>query len=122
MIIDCIIEILKNSDDVYINELGLFEKKRTSSEIQENQISPPQIKVFFDEKGEGNGFAFILKYAEKKQKRINDADVEIRQWIEELKNSLANNKSITFENFGTFSLNPKNEIIFESGWIKELNI
>lgn len=122
MIIQYIIELLKNNDDIYINDLGLFEKKQVSAQMIEGVLYPPQNKIFFQSNAEGNGFAFILKYAEREQKRLNDADEEIRNWVEELKVALANNKSVHYNNFGTFSYNHKHEIIFESDAIRELNI
>ncbi|MDL2308541.1 hypothetical protein LJC68_03255 [Bacteroidales bacterium OttesenSCG-928-B11] len=122
MIIKYIIFILKNDDSVYINGLGLFEKKMISANVKNGVITPPHYKIVFDANGEGNGFAFILKYAEREQKRLNDADSEITQWVNELKNGILNNKSIEIEEFGVFSKNNKEEIIFDSAWIRELNI
>lgn len=122
MIIQYIIELLKNNDDIYINDLGLFEKKQVSAQMIDGVLYPPQNKIFFQSNAEGNGFAFILKYAEREQKRLNDADEEIRNWVEELKGALAHNKSIHYDNFGTFSYNHKHEIIFESDAVRELNI
>ncbi|MDR3046345.1 MAG: hypothetical protein LBU51_01870, partial [Bacteroidales bacterium] len=53
---------------------------------------------------------------------INEADEEIKSWAAELKNGLEHNKSITYDNFGTFSKDDKGEIVFKSALIKELNI
>ncbi|MDR2979922.1 MAG: hypothetical protein LBV02_05745 [Bacteroidales bacterium] len=122
MIIKYIINLLKKEDNVYINELGLFEKQLVSATIKDDVITPPHYEVFFDANGEGNGFAFILKFAEREQKRLNVADTEIREWVAELKNGVLNNKSVEFEGFGTFSKNNKDDIVFKSAWIRELNI
>ena len=117
-----IIDILKNEDNIFINDLGLFERKTVSAQMKDKTLLPPHNTILFDANGDGNGFAFILKYAEKNQKRLNDADTEIRKWVEELNAGIQNNKSVDIDEFGTFSLNSKGVIVFESAFIKELNL
>jgi len=117
-----IIDILKNEDNIFINDLGLFERKTVSAQMKDKTLLPPHNTILFDANGDGNGFAFILKYAEKNQKRLNDADTEIRKWVEELNAGIQNNKSVDIAEFGTFSLNSKGVIVFESAFIKELNL
>ena len=85
-------------------------------------LYPPQNKVKFNSKSDGNGFAFILKLSEKFQKRIPEADADVRNWVEELKSAVENNKSVSFDNFGTFFINAKGELGFDSAVIIELNI
>ena len=98
-----IIDILKNEDNIFINDLGLFERKTVSAQMKDKTLLPPHNTILFDANGDGNGFAFILKYAEKNQKRLNDADTEIRKWVEELNAGIQNNKSVDIAEFGTFS-------------------
>lgn len=121
MIIQKIIDILQTEGTVYINDLGLFSKCFKSAQLKNGILFPPGNIVIFDSKADGNGFAFVVKYAEKLQKRIPEADEEIKKWVEELKSAVEHNKSVSFENFGTFLKNSKEELCFESDLIKELN-
>ena len=118
-----IIDLLKDeSGNIFVNNFGLFEKKLTPAQMKDGILLPPQHKLFFNPDEDGNGFAFILKYAEREKKRLNDANAEISAWVEELKNNLQRNKSIQLEEFGTFFLNEKGKICFESAFIKEFNL
>ena len=47
---------------------------------------------------------------------------KIDEHVEELKNALAHNKSVSFEDFGTFSLDSKGRLTFEALDIPDLNI
>jgi hypothetical protein len=121
MIIQTIIEILKTEDSVFINDLGQFTKCFVSAQLKDGLLYPPQNKVKFNHRSDGNGFAFILKLSEKFQKRIPEADTEVKNWVEELKSAVENNKSVAFDNFGTFFINVKGKLGFESAFIIELN-
>lgn len=122
MIIRHIIRTLQQEDSTYINDLGFFEKKFVTAQLKEGVLMPPHYAVFFTPENDGNGFAFIAKLSETEQIRFNEADTEIKKWINELRSGLTHNKSIHFDNFGTFSLNAKNDITFDSDIIKELNV
>lgn len=121
MIIQAIIEILKTEDSVFINDLGLFTKLFVSAQLKDELLYPPQNKIKFNPKSDGNGFAFILKLSEKIQKRIPEADSDVKSWVEKLKSAVENNKSVSFDNFGTFFMNAKGELGFDSDTIIELN-
>ncbi len=121
MIIQTLIEILKTEESVFINDLGQFSKHFVSAQLTDGVLYPPQYHVKFNSKSDGNGFAFTLKLSEKLQKRIPEADGEVKKWVEELKAAVLNNKSISFHNFGTFYLNSKGELGFDSTNIVELN-
>ena len=121
MIIQTIIEILKTEDSVFINDLGQFTKHFVSAQLKGDLLYPPQNKVKFNSKSDGNGFAFILKLSEKLQKRIPEANAEVKDWVEKLKSAVENNKSVSFNNFGTFFINAKGELGFDSAAIIELN-
>lgn len=121
MIIQTIIEILKTEESVFINDLGQFSKHFVSAQLTDGVLYPPQYRVTFNPNSDGNGFAFTLKLSEKLQKRIPEADGEVKQWVEKLKAAVLNNKSVSFQNFGTFYLNGKGELGFDSTNIVELN-
>ncbi len=121
MIIQTIIEILKTEESVFINDLGQFSKHFVSAQLTDGMLYPPQYLVKFNPNSDGNGFAFTLKLSEKLQKRIPEADGEVKQWVEKLKAAVLNNKSVSFQNFGTFYLNSKGELGFDSTNIVELN-
>jgi nucleoid DNA-binding protein len=117
-----IIDLLKKENTVYINQLGLFEKKFVSAEIKDGSIRPPYYTIVYNSTIEGNGFAFILYYSQQSHKRFTDADDEINTWVENLKKAILNNKSVEIEDFGTFFLSFKDKIQFEAAYIPKLNV
>jgi len=121
MIIQTIIEILKTEESVFVNDLGQFSKNFVSAQLTDGVLYPPKYRVKFNSNSDGNGFAFTLKLSEKLQKRIPEADGEVKKWVEELKAAVLNNKSISFQDFGTFYLNSRGELSFDSNNIVELN-
>lgn len=122
MIVTYLIKALTEKDSVYISNLGLFCKQYQAAQILDGQIIPPCHKVVFDPNYDGNGFAFTMFVSMKAGLLTSDATVKVNQWVNELKNALDNNKSVSFENFGTFAKNGDGIITFESDRISELNI
>lgn len=122
MIIKNIIRALQTEETVYLSSLGIFRCVRMEAAISDNKITPPQVIIQFQEDKDANGFAFATKLSQWEQITIVDAYEMSNRWIDELKAAINNNKSVTYNNFGTFRRGKKEEIIFESAYIQELNI
>lgn len=122
MIINFLVKSLCEKESVYVNNLGLFRKEYEPAQIRDGMITPPGYKVVFDPDFDGNGFAFTMFVSQKGGMLITDATKQIDQWVSQLKTALSNNKSVSFENFGTFALNDKGVVTYICDRIAELNM
>lgn len=122
MIINFLVKSLCEKESVYVNNLGLFRKEYEPAQIRDGMITPPGYKVVFDPDFDGNGFAFTMFVSQKGSMLITDATKQIDQWVSQLKTALSNNKSVSFENFGTFALNDKGVVTYICDRIAELNM
>lgn len=121
MLIPYLIKALTEKENVYVNKLGLFSKQYKSAQISDGMVTPPGYKVVFDPDYDGNGFAFTMFVSQKGGMLITDATTQIDQWVSQLKKALDNNKSVSFENFGTFAKDNNGTITFACDRIAELN-
>jgi hypothetical protein len=121
MIINSIIRFFQSDNELTINKLGKFIKKTIPSKLEDNQILPPKVILEFEFIDDVNGFIFVDKISQWESIRLLDADDQVTYWVKDLKNAIQNNKSVSFENFGTFYMNPSGIICFDSDIIKELN-
>ena len=120
--INYIIKALLNDNSIFINDLGTFTKQYQSARFDGDTILPPQYIVNLTVKDDQpDGTEFINLLCREKQCRITEAAAEISHWVEELKTALENNKSVSFDNFGTFSLSDKGVIHFVCDHIDEIN-
>lgn len=120
--INYIIKALLDGDSISINDLGTFTKQYQSARFEGDTLLPPQYVVNLvvqDDQPDGTEFIDLL--CREKQCRITEAAAEISRWVDELKTALENNKSVSFDNFGTFSLNNKGLIQFVCDHIDEIN-
>lgn len=122
MIIKYIVKSLEQRDTVFVSGLGLFEKYYQSAEIINDKINPPYNGIKFDPNFDGNGFNFEMFVAQQEGKLISETSQTISEWVKDLKNAIDNNKSVSFENFGTFAKDAKGVIAFACDRIPELNI
>lgn len=122
MIINFLVKSLCEKESVYVNNLGLFRKEYEPAQIRDGMITPPGYKVVFDPDYDGNGFNFTMFVSQKGGMLITDATKQIDQWVSQLKTALTNNKSVSFENFGTFALNDKGIVTYICDRIAELNM
>lgn len=122
MIINFLVKALCEKESVYVNNLGLFRKEYDSAHIIDGMITPPGYKVVFDPDFDGNGFAFTMFVSQKGGLLITEATTQIDQWVTQLKTALDHNKSVCFENFGTFAKNDHGIISFVCDRIAELNV
>lgn len=122
MIINYLIKALCEKESVYVNNLGLFRKEYEPARISGGLITPPGYKVVFDPDYDGNGFAFTMFVSQKGSMLITEATSQIDQWVQQLKKALDNNKSVSFENFGTFAKGDNGNISCVCDRIAELNV
>lgn len=120
--INYIIKALLDGDSISINDLGTFTKQYQSARFEGDTLLPPQYVVnLIVQDDQPDGTEFIDLLCREKQCRITEAAAEISRWVDELKTALENNKSVSFDNFGTFSLNNKGLIQFVCDHIDEIN-
>ena len=122
MIINFLVKALCEKESVFVNNLGLFRKEYEPAHIGDGRITPPGYKLVFDPDFDGNGFAFTMFVSQKGGMLITEATTQIDQWVAQLKTALDNNKSVSFENFGTFAKGSNERISFECDRIAELNV
>jgi hypothetical protein len=89
--------------------------------VEKETILPPKVILEFEFMEDGSGFPIVDKISKWEFIRLLDADDAVNKWVNDLRESIQNNKSVVFENFGTFYLNDSQKICFDSAVIKELN-
>ena len=112
---------LQENESIYVNDLGTFTKHYVSARIDGDTLLPPHYEVSLDTNIDHEEIIFTNLVCRERQCMLTQANAEILQWVDELKQALSNNKSVTFEGFGTFSL-VKGDIHFESETIEGLNL
>ncbi|MCR4738136.1 MAG: hypothetical protein K5846_08270 [Bacteroidales bacterium] len=117
-----IIKALQQAESIYVNDLGKFSLHYKSARIEGERLLPPRNMVTLDTATDQDDLAFTRLICQEKQCLLTEANREITQWVEELKNALVNNKSVSFEDFGTFSQDSKGRLTFEAMDIPDLNI
>ena len=120
--IQYILKALLEDNSIFVNDLGTFTKTYQPARFDGDTLLPPQYSVTLtvkDDQPDDTGFINLL--CREKQCRITEAAAEISRWVGELKTALENNKSVSFANFGTFSLNNRGDIQFVSDHIDDLN-
>lgn len=121
MIIPHIIRGLLANNTVTISGLGTFSLECSPSYILNDKVYPPQKIVLFDFDKDADGFDFVSKLSQWHQIRIDEAADLIGKWVQTLEKSVANNKSVAFEQFGTFTFS-KQKIFFEYTFNQELGL
>jgi nucleoid DNA-binding protein len=122
MIIPFLIRALVEENSVAVSGLGTFFVKNIPSHIKEEIIFPPQNSIAFEHSREAEGFDFVKKLSQWKQIRIDEAQAEISDWVNRLEKGLENNKTLFFDDFGSFSKDSSEKIIFLGVLHSKLNI
>jgi len=122
MIIPSIIRVLLDENSVAISGFGTFSVKKIPSQIKEDIVYPPKTIVVFEYSKDVEGYDFVSKLSKWEQVRIDEAQTEIIKWVNLIEEGLEHNKSLFFENFGTFSKDTSGNILFQSMLIPQLNI
>ena len=122
MILNSIIRALLENNSVAITGLGNFFVTHIPSHIKEDIVFPPRNLIEFEYSKEMTGFDFVNKISEWNQIRMDEAQTELNQWVELIENGLEYNKTLFFDNFGTFTKENSGKITFQSAVNTQLNI
>jgi nucleoid DNA-binding protein len=117
-----IFRALIEENPVAISGFGTFFVKHISSQIKEDIVYPPHNIVEFDFSKEVEDFSFVSKLSQWEQIRIDEAQTIISEWVDLIEKGLEENKSLFFDDFGTFSKNISGKIVFQGVIIPQLNI
>lgn len=117
-----ILKTLQKEKYVFIERLGAFKTQLKHAVVEKNVIHPPYNEVVFSQNdSEENNFALADQISREKKCLFTEANEQIMKWVDELLTALQHNKSVTYEGFGTFMLDKKGNISFESSVIPQLN-
>jgi len=122
MVIPSLIRALLEENSVIITGLGTFYVKKVPAQVKEEIIFPPQNIIEFEYSKDAEGFDFVSKVSRWKQIRIDEAQSQISEWLDLLEKGLEHNKTIFFDDFGTFSRDFSGKMIFQSVINSQLNI
>jgi len=122
MVISQLIRALLEENTVAVSGLGTFSIEHGSSHIIEDVVYPPQNIIVFEYFKDVESFDFVSKLSKWEQIRIDEAQVVLSEWINLIEKGLEHDKSVFFDNFGTFSKDLSGKIVFQSIIIPELNI
>ncbi|MDR2972640.1 MAG: SPOR domain-containing protein [Bacteroidales bacterium] len=117
-----ILRALIEQNSVTISGLGTFMVIKLPSQIKDDIVYPPQNIISFEFSKDVEGFDFVVTLSQWKQIRIDEAQTEIDNWICMIEKGLVHDKSVFFDNFGTFSKDQNGKIVFHSGKNSEINI
>ncbi|MCR4827092.1 MAG: hypothetical protein K5882_09125 [Bacteroidales bacterium] len=117
-----ILKTLQQEDHVFVERLGAFRTQLKHAVVEKNVIHPPYNEVVFSQNdSEENNFALANQISREKKCLFTEANEQIMRWVDELLSALQHNKSVTYEGFGTFMLDKKGNISFESSVVPQLN-
>jgi len=122
MIIHSMIRALLEENSVTISGFGTFSIKKNSAKIKDDIIFPPQNTIDFVEDKNIEGFDFVSKLSKWEQIRMDEAQTKTAEWVSLLENGLDHNKTIFFDDFGTFSKDSSGSILFQSMLNPQLNV
>ena len=117
-----ILKTLQKEEYVFIERLGSFRIRLRHAALEGDTLQPPYNEVVFSQNdSEENNFALANQISRDVQCLFTEANEQITAWVNELLTALQNNKSVTYEDFGTFMLDKKGNLTFESAIIPQLN-
>ena len=106
--------LMEYNTPVIVPELGCFTVINKPSEIRDGVIFPPVKTVELDSEKTEDDHVFTLFIAKKENKSIEQVVEEIKTFYNQnFKTKLTPTNSVSFEHFGTFSLDDAKNIIFK---------
>ena len=122
MLLPSLIRALIEEQAVAVSGFGMFSVQHISSQIKEDVIYPPQNIIEFVYNKDIEDFRFVNKLSQWEQIRIDEAHKKISEWADLIEKGLEHNKTVFFEDFGTFSKDASGKIVFQGMIIAQLNI
>ena len=122
MIIPSLIRTLLEENSVTITGLGTFSVKKVPAQIKDEVIFPPQNIIEFEYSKDAESADFVDKLSKWEQTGTDEAQAEISEWLGLLEKGLEHNKTIFFDDFGTFSKDFLGKMVFQSVLNSQLNI
>ncbi|MCL2246311.1 MAG: hypothetical protein FWC10_04270 [Lentimicrobiaceae bacterium] len=122
MIYNTLIRTLLENNSVTISGFGTFCVKQLAAQLKGDIIYPPQTIIEFEYQKNIEDFSFVNKLSQWEQIRINEAQDKVSEWVALIETGLEHNKSVFFDDFGTFSKDPSGKIIFQGMINAQLNI
>ncbi len=120
--INYILKTLQTEDHVFIERLGSFRLNLCHAKIEGETIQPPHYEVVFEQTdSEENHFTLANLISREQQCLFTQANEQVTAWVSELLTALQHNKSVAYEDFGTFMLDKKGNISFVCAVIPQLN-
>jgi len=114
MITDSLIRALVENNSVIVTGLGTFYVKKVPAQLIEDIAYPPHNIIELEYSKDIVGFAFVGKISEWNKITIDAAQEEIAKWTEMIEQGVENNKTVFFDDLGTFSKDILEKIVFQS--------
>ncbi|WP_394996658.1 SPOR domain-containing protein [Emticicia sp.] len=114
-IADHIRTLLFDHDYVTIPNFGAFIANYMPSSFNEisGSLMPPQKRVAFNEILKQDDGLLATHISRRESVTIDEAKRKIQGFVTDIKDSLATEKSFTFDKIGNFSLNEENNLVFD---------
>jgi hypothetical protein len=114
-IADHIRTLLFEHDYVTIPNFGAFIANYMPSNFNEisGSLMPPQKRVAFNEILKQDDGLLATHISRRESLTIDEAKRKIQGFVTDIKDSLATEKSFTFDKIGNFSLNEENNLVFD---------
>ena len=108
-------ELLQESDEVIVQDLGTFHTSYYSAEIHpvSHAFAPPNKNVSFQTKIKASNFLLENYIARKENISLEEAKEEVQKFVSALKVSLGVEKRVPLENLGELVLQVTDEIEFK---------
>ena len=112
---DHIRTLLFEHDYVTIPNFGAFIANYMPSSFNEisGSLMPPQKRVAFNEILKQDDGLLATHISRRESVTIDEAKRKIQSFVTDIKDSLATEKSFTFDKIGNFSLNEENNLVFD---------
>ncbi|MDX1905226.1 MAG: SPOR domain-containing protein [Thermonemataceae bacterium] len=122
MVVQYIKELLQETDEVIVQDLGTFQGAYSSAEIHPatHAFTPPSKAISFNGKLKISNLQLENKIVKDTEKTVDEAKEIIQNFVSTLKMNLGIEKRVNLEDLGEMILQLDNEIEFKQN--KELNL
>ncbi len=106
--------LLREEKSLFVDDLGYFFIEEKSATLENGIIYPPKNVIQFVHESDEYAPSLAIRISKVENISLSEVSEMIKQWVADLRRALEHNKSIEFENFGTFSLCGNGLIDFSS--------